>query len=453
VSIVYSTATELAAAIWSRQVSAVEVLDAHLTQIAEHNPRLNAVVTLDEDGARRRAEAADRALQRRERWGPLHGVPVTLKDTHSVAGLRGTWGGLPEYAQRIATEDSAIAAKLRQAGAVIVGTTNVSLWNDNIFGRSNNPWDLERTASGSSAGSAVAVAAGLSPLDIGSDSLASLIGPAAFCGVFGMRPTEHRVSNAGCKAFGIPHTWLPFTVHGPLARSVEDLELAMEAISGPDGRDPDVSPLGWRRRPRVRWKELRIAWDHTFPNMTVARDVRQATENLADQLRRKGAFVERTKPELDYLAEHRLAWQFMPYSWDEIFRANGWIAADEPQPTLEEFRQAVHQREQLTLTWERFLSSWDAVLYPAAPTTATRHGETEPVIDGQKVPADENECVTDSISPLTGLPCIVVPVGLDSLGLPMAVQLIGRRWEDERLLAIAASIAHLVGEVPRPPGY
>lgn len=451
--IIFSTATALAGAIRRKKVSAVEVLDAHLAHIAKHNPKLNAIVTLDKKGARKRAKEADGRLKRGEVWGPLHGVPVTLKDAHSVKGVRSTSGGFPEYAERVPIEDGAIPAKLRQAGAIIIGLTNVHAVERNIFGRTNNPWDLERSPNGSSAGSAAAVAAGLIPFDIGTDSLGSIIDPAAFCGVFGMRPTEHRVSNAGYKVYGTPHTWLPFTVQGPLTRSVEDLELALKVIAGPDGRDPDVPPLPWRSCPKVKWKDLRIAWAYTFPGMTVASDIRRAVESLAVALERKGVHTEQTVPKLDYVAEHKLGWQFMPYSWDELFRANGWISADTPPTTLSEFREAIYQREQFTRIWEQFFVQWDVLLCPATPTAATRHDEPELIIDGQKVPADESHSISGSISPLTGLPSVVMPVGLDSQGLPIGIQLIGRRWEDERLLAIASSVAEITGGFHRPSGY
>lgn len=451
--IIFSTATVLAQAIQQKHVSAAEALDAHLTHIAKYNPSLNAVVTLYEDDARKRAKQADEALARGEVWGPLHGVPVTLKNLHSVAGLPSQWGGHPDYANRIPTEDSAMPAKLRQAGAIILGLTNAHLLGNSIFGRTNNPWDVERTPNGSSAGSAAAVAAGLSPLDIGADSLGSILEPACFCGVFGMRPTEHRVSNAGAKAFGTPHTFQPFTVSGPLTRSVEDLELALQVISGPDGRDMDVPPIPWREATGVKLQGLRIAWSHTFPKMPLAKDIHDSVESLVAELSRLGARTQQTMPELDYIKEHGLGWQFMLLTWEDLFRAGSWIAQDVPPLRLDDFYKAVVQREELVRIWEQFFTQWDVFLCPVEMHTASLHTDTELIVDGKAYTDEEVSHSTRSISPLTGLPSVAMPVGLDSQGLPMGIQLIGRRWEDERLLAIAKLVSEVAGGFRKPPGY
>lgn len=435
--IIFSTATALASAIRQKQVSATEVLQAHLAHIAQYNPLLNAVVTLHEEAALQRARQADEALARGEVWGPLHGVPVTLKNTHSVAGQLSPWGGHPDFANRIPSEDSAMPAKLRQAGAVIMGLTNAHGLNNNIFGATNNPWDVKRNPAASSAGAAAAVAAGLSPLDIGVDSLASILNPANFNGVFGMRPTEHRVSNAGSKALGTLHTFEPFTVPGPLTRSVEDLELGLRVISGPDGRDMDVPPIPWRKAKQGTLRGLRIAWAHTFPKMPLAQDIHNAVENLAAELARRGAHVHQAMPELDYIKEVGLADQFMRLTHEDLFRVLGWIAQDAPPIRLDEFYKAVVEREALVRIWERFFTEWEVFLCPVWIDTANLLSDPKLTIDG-KTYAWNDVCIsTASISPLTGLPSVVIPVGLDSRGLPIGLQLIGRRWEDERLLAIA----------------
>ena len=451
--IVFSTATALAESIRQKQVSASDVLEEHFAHIAKYNPPLNAVVTLHEEEARKRARRADDALARGEVWGPLHGVPVTFKNLHSVAGLLSPWGGHPDYAKRIPTEDSAMPAKLRQAGAIIMGLTNADVFDDNIFGRTNNPWDVERTASGSSAGSAAAVAAGLSPLDIGADSLSSILQPASVCGVFGMRPTEHRVSNAGLKVFGTPHTFQPFTVSGPLTRSVEDLELALRVISGPDGRDMDVPPIRWRDATGVTLRGLRIAWSHTFPKMPLAKDIHDSLEGLVAELSRLGARTQLTMPELDYAKEHDLGWQFMPFTWEDVFRAMGGMPQDAPPLRLDDFYKAVVQREELVRIWEQFFTQWDVFLCPVEMRTANLHTDTELIVDGKSYSWEEVSHSTRSISPLTGLPGVAMPIGLDSQGLPIGIQLIGRRWEDERLLAIAKLVSHVTGGFRKPPGY
>src|SRR5215211_3560739 len=288
----FASATELSARIRRRKVSATELLDAYLARIARYNPSLNAVVTLDEERARKRAQEADAALARNETWGPLHGVPMTLKDGHSVAGMR-TTAGFEALADYVPPEDGTVAARLKAGGAIIVGKTNVPVLlgdfqTDNpIFGRTNNPWDLDRTPGGSGGGACAAVAAGLVPLEVGSDLGGSIRIPAHFCGVFGLKPTEHRVSLAGHipDLPGSPRSARVIAVIGPLARYVDDLALALRVIAGADGRDTDVSPVPLV--PEVSspsLQDLRIAWAPTFPNVPVSQDIRAAIEQLATEL-------------------------------------------------------------------------------------------------------------------------------------------------------------------------
>ncbi|TIU95481.1 MAG: amidase, partial [Mesorhizobium sp.] len=224
----FSSTTELAAAIARRRISAVEALDAHLAQIDRHNEALNAVILLDREGALQRAREADAALARSAALGPLHGVPFTLKDAHETAGMK-TTVGFPPFADYVPKQDSPVVARLKRAGGVLVGKTNVATmlgdWqSDNpLFGRTGNPWDPSRTAGGSSGGAAAAVATGMMPFEVGTDMQNSIRLPAAFCGVYGLKPTEHRVSLAG--AFpdpgGIPRSVRWMSCVGPIARNLE----------------------------------------------------------------------------------------------------------------------------------------------------------------------------------------------------------------------------------------
>ncbi len=229
-NIVFLSAQRLAKGICDRQLSALEVLEAHLAQIARHNPKLNAIVTQDEAGARKRAKAADEALVRGEIWGPLHGVPVTVKDYIATAGLR-TTSSYPPLANYVPTENATVVARLRTAGVVILGKTNLPKLSNGfqtdspLFGRTNNPWSLECTPGGSTGGGGAAVAAGSSPLEIGGDIGGSIRIPAHFCGISGLKPTEHRVSNAGLvgRKVGLPMSVRHLRVLGPLARSYRRL--------------------------------------------------------------------------------------------------------------------------------------------------------------------------------------------------------------------------------------
>jgi amidase len=238
--IVFSTTTQLAGAIRAGHISAAEVLEAHLEQIAAHNSTLNAVVTLDAEQARKRAREADEALARGEAWGPLHGVPFTLKDAHATAGMRTTTGFPP--LDHVPHEDGTVAARLKAAGGVLIGKTNVhemladpAQSINAIFGRTNNPWNSERTPGGSSGGAAAALASGMTPFEIGTDLSGSIRIPAHFCGLFGLKPTEHRVSLDGLiPGLSEPRSVRIMSCIGPMARSAEDLTLLYSIIAGPD---------------------------------------------------------------------------------------------------------------------------------------------------------------------------------------------------------------------------
>ena len=300
----FRTATELASLIREHHVSSQEILEAHLDQIATHNPSLNAIVTLDEEKACQRAKEADEALARGEIWGPLHGVPVTIKDVFETEGLRTTSGYKP-LASYILKQDATVVRRLRQAGAIIIGKTNMpemagdEQTNNSLFGRTNNPWDLTRTPGGSSGGSAAAIASGMSPLDIGSDIGGSVRNPAHFCGIFSMKPSDYRVSlrghippPPGSKGRGLLRYFL---TPGPLARSVEDLRLALTIIAGPDEREWEVPPVPLEPAPHKELRELRIAWSDDF-GIPTSTEIRSALSNLAAELIKSGCHVERCDP-------------------------------------------------------------------------------------------------------------------------------------------------------------
>jgi len=455
--IVYSSATALAAAIRRKEVSALEVLEAHLAQIGRRNAALNAIVTLDAEGARQRARAADAALARGEVWGPLHGAPMTLKDSHSVAGMRTTWGYLP-LADYAPAEDGTVAARLKAAGAIILGKTNVPVLladfqcDNPIFGRSNNPWDLSRTPGGSSGGAAAALAAGMTPLEVGSDFGGSIRVPAHFCGVYGLKTTEHRVSRIGHipNLPGMPRATRIIGVMGPMARDLDDLELGLSILAWADGRDTDAPPVPFRREAPPPLAALRIAWAPTFPGAPVAGEVRQAVERLAAELDRLGSRVEERLPDVDFAAQLAL--------YGELSGAitNAFKPAPEgEQPvTMAQYLTMLHRRDAFILAWQLFFEQWDALLCPAAMTTAPAHCPmgTPFIVDGEQVSYGR---MTDCVTPfnLTGHPALSLPLAQDGQGLPIGVQVVGRRWGEERLLAIARALLPATGGFRRPPGY
>lgn len=453
--LIFSSTTGLAAAIREGQVSAVEVLEAHLAQIERHDPALNAVVTLDAEGALQRAQEADAARARGEFWGPLHGVPFTLKDAHATAGIRTTTGS-PEL-DHVPSEDSPVAARLKAAGGVLMGKTNVALMladyqTDNpIFGRTNNPWNLERTPGGSSGGAAAAVAAGMTPFEVGTDLSGSVRIPAHFCGLFGLKPTERRVLLTGL----IPGLKTPRSVRlmsciGPLARTPEDLALLYGIIAGPDGRDTEVPPGPVEEVPELGLKGLRVAVAPTFPGFPVAAEVQGTVEELARQLSQSGAIAEEaTLPALDFNQELKSAGELIGMMVGAFQPEEG-----KPPVTLDQYLGALDRRDQSIVAWERFFENWDALLCPPAMVPAFPHCKpgTPLQVDAREAPYWLVSAHT-TVFNYTGHPAAVLPYTLDGAGLPIGVQLVGKRWDDSRLLGIAKAFSEVTGEFRRPPGY
>src|SRR6202023_3419395 len=307
---VFSSTTQLAGAIRSGHVSAREVLSAHLAQIATHNPALNAVVTLDADRASERAREADEALARGENWGPLHGVPFTLKDAHATSGVR-TTTGFPPLAGYVPKEDGAVAARLKDAGGILIGKTNVPVMladfqtSNPIFGRTNTPWDTARTPGGSSGGAAAALASGMTPFEIGTDLSASIRIPAHFCGVFGLKTTERRVPLTGViPGLPGPRPLRIMSTIGPMARTVDDLALVYSIIAGPDGLDTDVPPVPVGPAVAIELADLRIAVAPPFPGLPVAAEIRAAVAQVASTLAPLCRVVEEAPlPSLDFNQE------------------------------------------------------------------------------------------------------------------------------------------------------
>src|SRR4051794_2138268 len=298
--LVFRSASALARAIRTRDVSSVEVVEAHLRRIEAVNPALNAVVHLDRDGALAAARTADAELTRGGTIGPLHGVPVTVKDNLDVAGLPCT-GGTLGRAGTMATEDATIVARLRSAGAIVLGKTNLpemalAFVTDNlVYGRTNNPYDPTRTPGGSSGGEAAIIAAGGSPLGVGNDMAGSIRLPAHFCGIAGLKPTTGRVPLTG---FFVPVAGLlkPFWQHGPMARRIEDLALGLAIMAGPDGHDPSMAPVPLGESAAVDLRTLRVAIHADNGIASPTPETAEAVRRAATALRGAGATVEEDRP-------------------------------------------------------------------------------------------------------------------------------------------------------------
>jgi amidase len=435
----------LAGRLRRRRLTAIEALEAHLQRIEERNPGLNAVVSLDAGRARKRAVEADAALRRDEIWGPLHGVPMTLKDAHDVAGLRTTAGTVE--LDRIADEDGTVAARLRAAGAILIGHTNVAAWlgdplqtTNPVFGRTCNPWDPDRTPGGSSGGAAAALAAGMTPLEVGSDLAGSIRLPACFCGVYGLKTTEHRVPFTGFfrQPDGVPRSVRVMSCLGPLARDLGDLELALRIIAGPDGQDGDVPPVPLGSRRRLRLQDLRLAVAPALPGGKAAKSIRQRVERVAAQASDAGARVDERLPDVD---------------WGDLFKLFGDLVATitglfspgahlrEEQRRLSWYFAALERRDRLAAAWQAFFEDFDGLILAPAATSAFTHREagTPVEVDGEAVSYWEVGGL-QAICNLTGLPGLAVPAGLDEQGLPVGIQIVGPLWSELRLLEIARAL-------------
>ncbi|HSI00120.1 MAG TPA: amidase family protein, partial [Reyranella sp.] len=300
----FQTARQLAAAIRKKKIGCLELLDLYLERIEAHNPALNAVIAMDVEGARKRAKAADKAVKAGRKLGPLHGVPMTLKESYDIAGYPTTWGHPAYKNQKVAT-NALVAQRLLDAGVTLFGKTNVPLnladWQsyNEVYGITRNPWDLSRTPGGSSGGSGAALAAGLTGLEAGSDIGASIRNPAHYCGVFGHKPTFGVVSPRGHALNGNVAP-ADISVCGPLARGAADLEIAMDVMAGPD----DIDGRGWTLTlPRSKKKKLRdfkVAVVVSDPNCEADHSVQDALQKLADFLFKQKAKVSDTaRPAID----------------------------------------------------------------------------------------------------------------------------------------------------------
>ena len=476
----FSSATEIAAAIRLHRFSASDVLDLYFERIKKHNPVLNAICTLDEAGARTRAREADAALARGELWGPLHGVPMTIKDALETAGVR-TTGGYPPLSGHVPKKDATAVARLKAAGAVLIGKTNVPPLSadgraDNpIFGRTNNPWNLERTPGGSTGGGAAAVAAGLSAFDVGSDLAASVRVPAHWCGLFGLKPTEGRVPNTGHipELPGTPHALRHMNTLGPLARSVEDLAAILKVIAGPDDRDWETAPAPLQDVPAPFLCSLKFSWCTQFAGESPSRETAQAITGLMKKLADLGAEVENRSP-AGFSFED--AWE----TWGEVVIAERVVtqgdaarerveklhaslgdlpvargAARGARASVADYMVALTRRDRLITALEAFFAGCDAWLCPVAYGPAIGHVPfgTPVDVDERKVPYFLATTAFTCPFNLTGHPAVVLPLAITKEGLPIGVQVLGRRWSEPALLALAKQLSLVTGPFRPPPAF
>ncbi len=423
----YASATTLARRIRDREVSSEEVVEAHLQRIANVNQRLNALVQIAAEQALGQAREADAALAQGRPLGPLHGVPFTVKDWIDAAGLRCT-GGDPEFRDRVPAEDATVVARMRQAGAILLGKTNVMVDNP-VYGRANNPYNLGYSTTGSSSGEAALIAAGGSPLGLGSDSGGSIRQPAHACGVVGLKPTTGRVPLTGHFPFICAMTD-PRTVIGPLARFVEDLALTLPILAGVDWKDPSVVPMSLADWRAVDLPGLRVATYTHHAGAEPTPETAETCRKAAGLLSGLGARVEETlPPRIEEAAPiTRRYWQRA-----ESASADEYVAGGEIQLTSLEMEQHLFEWDRFRRALVGFMEAFDVILTPAAEQPAAPHGA-----EGGWIP------YTLPYS-LTGWPCVVVRAGTSPEGMPIGVQVVARPWREDVALAVAHAIEGAFG--------
>ena len=462
----FRSATTLARHIRERQISAVEVMRAHLDWIERVNPSVNAIVTLVPEAAMAGAEAADAALTRGEPVGPLHGLPIAHKDLVATQGIR-TTSGSPIFADFVPDENALIVERLQTAGAITIGKTNTPEFGagsqtfNPVFGATRNPYDLEKTCGGSSGGAAVALALGMQPLADGSDLGGSLRNPANFCNVVGFRPSPGRVPTWPSQA-----AWSPLPVQGPMARTVEDVALMLSAIAGPDNRSPIAlsEPGSTFARPLERdFAGVPIAWSPDLGGLPVDPRVTAVLESRRAVFADLGAVVSEDAPDLSDAREIFQTWR----AW--LFELNnGALLADHRDQMKEtviwnieagqrltgpDLARAEQLRSDLYGRVRRFFERYAFLLLPVSQVPPFDIDIPYPTeINGEPMATYIDWMRTCSDVTVTGHPAISVPCGFTPEGLPVGIQIVGRHHDDLGVLQLAHAFecATRVGQ-QRPP--
>jgi amidase len=461
-ALVTSTARQLEDELQARRLSSRELLDAYLTRIDQLGPPINAVVTLDRDSAFAAAEGADAAAARGEWLGPLHGLPITIKDAIEVAGMRST-GGATELTDHVPAVDAPSVARLKAAGAIVFGKTNVPRWSgdvqtfNDLFGTTNNPWSLDRIPGGSSGGPAAAVACGFTAFELGTDIGGSVRIPAHCCGVFGLKPSYGVISQRGyLDHVGGGRTDADINVFGPLARSADDLDVLLSVLAGPDSE----RALAWRLElptpRRVAARDFRVAsWldDKACP---IDRDELAVMRQAVDRLANAGARVEETHPPVSFaeqveLFDHLVGAAVSPSQPEDVARERSgahrdWLRADE-------------RRAQLRAIWGEWFERYDALICPVMATPAFPHSQAGNFssrtieINGTTRPYPDLVSWTGLIGVL-GLPSAVPPIGRTAAGLPVGVQVVSPMFRDREAIRLAGILAEVSGGgYQAPPGF
>jgi amidase len=481
----FKTAREASAALQARKVSAVELAKDAIARIERHDGKINAICVRDFERGLEAARAADAAIARGEQK-PLLGIPLTVKESYNIAGLPTTWGYVPQKDYRPA-EDALAISRVKGAGGVILGKTNVPVglgdwqsYND-IYGTTNNPYNLGRTPGGSSGGSSAAVAAGYGPLSLGSDIGGSLRVPAFHCGVYAHKPTFALAPSRGHLPPPLPAIPMDrdMAVIGPMARSASDLSLLLDVIAGPDPLEAGVAyRLALPPARHAGLKDFRVLVVGSDPLLPPNKEVRDAIEKLAANLAKAGVNVTRQSPLLPDFAESTrlymrmllsfLGASFLPEMYAGAQAAAAQLSPDDKSLAAERLRglTASHRawvlderaRARLRAQWHELFKSFDAVICPVMPTPAYPHDHLPEQeqrcinIDGKDYPYPD-QLAWPGIATLPGLPSTAIPLGLSGEGLPIGVQIVGPWLEDRTPLGLAELIEREFGGFIAPPMF
>ena len=478
---IFDSAHEILEKIKQREVSSLEVLESFLAQVEKVNPTINAIVALDIERAKEKAIEADNKINLKSKLGPLHGLPMTIKDAFEVEGIVST-GGNPAWKDNIPKRNAEAVQRLVDAGAIIFGKTNVPFLSSDlqsfnkIYGTTNNPWDLERTPGGSSGGSAAALAAGMTPLELGSDIGGSIRVPAHFCGLYGHKPSYNIISEVGHMPPppGSILTGNGLSVAGPLARSPEDLEIALDVLVAAQEQDSQAWKVKLPKARTKKIKELKIAVWPDEPYAEADDEITSLIKDTAEDLRHAGAKVETVD---------------LPISFEEIDKIyslllNPLMLAGSPKETFETLAKLNESldpndvselakvargsvlkhadwvlvnamRQNMRQKWREFFNKFDVILCPTCITPAFKHNhnpvhERKLTINGKD---DEYLRATLWAGPAVsaGLPSTNVPIGMSSNNLPISMQITGPYLEDKTCLEVAKVVRNIRGGFKIPP--
>ena len=454
-------AVQLAAAIRARDLSSRELLELYLDRVDRLNPAINAVVTLDVDRARAAADAADAALDRGDAVGPLHGLPVTIKDAIETEGIRST-GGAVELTDHVPAHDAPAVARLKAAGAIVFGKTNAPRWSgdfqtfNDIFGVTSNPWDVARTVGGSSGGAAAAVAAGFTSFELGTDIGGSVRIPSHCCGVFGLKPSFGVIPQRGyLDHVGGGSTDADINVFGPLARSADDLDLLLTVLAGPEPERADAWRLDLPRCDARTLGDLRIGTWLDDPASPVDAEygalLRAAVTHLADA----GAKVDDERPRVDFAEQRDL---FTRMILPAISPSLSDDQADASSGSHRAWLRAEEERAALRRTWVEWFTGHDLLLLPVMTVPAFPHDHEPDMLERTIEINGETRALISTIEWLgligiVGLPSAVVPIGRTGAGLPVGMQIVAPYLHDRRAIRAAQLVSEVLGGYTPPPGF